>query len=239
MDRAAQEAAQRVTDAIRDVRTDQALVATIDDIVRRTLEVLPGADAVSLAVVANHARTIDAYSTSAPEIEALDRLQLELGEGPAIDAAAEMRVVESADLARDARWDRWRAAAVGDAGVRAVRVLPIHVAGRPYGSLQFYGVTRPLPVGDQIVTHLWAAHVASAVAAAHARSGLEVAVESRTTIGVAIGMLMVQYGIDRDRAFEVLKRASQTANRKLTAVVEAYIETRRLPGVDREPLHRL
>ena len=239
MDRAAQEAAQRVTDAIRDVRTDQALDATITDIVRRTLEVLPGADAVSLAVVANHTRTIDAYTTSAPEIEALDRLQLELGEGPAIDAAAEMRVVESADLARDSRWERWRAAAVADAGVRAVRVLPIHVASRPYGSLQFYGVTRPLPVGDQIVTHLWAAHVASAVAAAHARSGLEVAVESRTTIGVAIGMLMVQYGIDRDRAFEVLKRASQTANRKLTSVVEAYIETRRLPGVDREPLPRL
>ena len=120
-----------------------------------------------------------------------------------------------------------------------MRVLPIHVAGRPYGTLLSYGVTNPLPEGDQIVTHLWAAHVASAVAAAHARAGLEIAVDSRTTIGVAIGMLMVQYGIDRDRAFDVLKRASQSANRKLTAVVESYIETRRLPGVDHEPLPRL
>lgn len=239
MDRAAQEAAQRVTDAIRDVRTDQGLEATIDDIVRRTLEVLPGCDAVSLAVVANHTGTVDAYSASDPQLERLDRLQYELGEGPAVDATAQMRLVESVDLAHDSRWDRWRPAAVADAGVRSVRVLSIHVAGRPYGSLHSYGTENPLPEGDQIVTHLWAAHVASAVSAAHARAGLEVAVDSRTTIGVAIGMLMVQYGIDRDRAFDVLKRASQSANRKLTAVVESYIETRRLPGVDREPLPRL
>ncbi|MEG9224759.1 GAF and ANTAR domain-containing protein [Aeromicrobium sp. Sec7.5] len=239
MDRAAHEAAQRVTDAIRDVRTDQGLEATIDDIVRRTLEVLPGCDAVSLAVVANHTRAIDAYSASRPELESLDRLQFRLGEGPAIDATAQMQVVESSDLARESRWDRWRSAAVADEGFQAVRALPIHVAGRPYGTLLSYGTAHPLPGGDQIVTHLWAAHVASAVAAAHARAGLEVAVDSRTTIGVAIGMLMVQYGIDRDRAFDVLKRTSQSANRKLTAVVEAYIETRRLPGIEREPLPRL
>lgn len=239
MDRAAHEAAQRVTDAIRDVRTDQGLEATIDDIVQRTLEVLPGCDAVSLAVVANHTRTIDAYTASDPALEQLDRLQYEVGEGPAIDAMAQMRPVESADLARESRWGRWRPAAMADAGVQAVRVLPIHVAGRPYGALHSYGVAHPLPEGDQIVTHLWAAHVASAVSGAHARAGLEVAVASRTTIGVAIGMLMVQYGIDRDRAFEVLKRTSQSANRKLTAVVESYIETRRLPGIEREPLPRL
>ena len=239
MDRAAQEAAQRVTDAIRDVRTDQGLEATIDDIVRRTLEVLPGCDAVSLAVVANHNRAIDAYAASDPSLEPLDRLQLEIGEGPAIDAVDQLRLVESVDLARETRWDRWRPTAVAEAGVQAVRVLPIHVAGRSYGTLHSYGIAHPLPVGDQIVTHLWAAHVASTVSAAHTRAGLEVAVDSRTTIGVAIGMLMVQYGIDRDRAFDVLKRTSQAANRKLTAVVESYIDTRRLPGVDREPLPRL
>ncbi len=174
-----------------------------------------------------------------PLADTHDRLQHEIGEGPAIDAATQMRLVESVDLARESRWERWRPAAVAEAGIQAVRVVPIHVAGRPYGTLHSYGIAHPLPVGDQIVTHLWAAHVASAVSAAHARAGLEVAVDSRTTIGVAIGMLMVQYGIDRDRAFDVLKRTSQSANRKLTAVVEAYIETRRLPGVDREPLPRL
>ncbi len=238
MDRAAQEAAQRVTDAIRDVRTDHGLEATIDDIVRRTLEVMPGCDAVTFAVVANHTRTIDAYAASRPELGSIDRLQYELGDGPAIDATAQMRVVESGDLRHESRWSRWRSAA-SETGVTSVRVLPVHVAGRPYGTLHSYGIANPLPDGDQIVTHLWAAHVASAVSAAHARAGLEIAVDSRTTIGVAIGMLMVQYGIDRDRAFDVLKRASQSANRKLTAVVESYIETRRLPGIEREPLPRL
>ena len=238
MDRAARDAAQRVTAAIRDVRTDQSLQATIDALVRRTLEVLPDCEAASLAVVANHTRTIEAYATSDPALEALDRRQYEIGEGPALDAADQMLVVESADLAQDSRWDGWRPTAT-EAGIATVRVLPIHVADRPYGTLHCYGQGRPLPDGDLIVTHLWAAHVASVVAGAHARAGLEVAVDSRTTIGVAIGMLMVQYGIDRDRAFDVLKRASQSANRKLTAVVETYIETRRLPGVDREPLPRL
>ena len=48
---------------------------------------------------------------------------------------------------------------------------------------------------------------------------LTVAVEHRTTIGKALGILMERFGIGSERAFDVLRRYSQTRNVKLSVIV--------------------
>jgi AmiR/NasT family two-component response regulator len=58
------------------------------------------------------------------------------------------------------------------------------------------------------------------------RSELETlrgALESRQTIGVALGMVMLRFGLDLDRAFEYLSRRSQTENVKLRLVAEQVV----------------
>lgn len=61
---------------------------------------------------------------------------------------------------------------------------------------------------------------------------LEVAVEHRTIIGQAQGILMAQLDIKADVAFDYLKRVSSHTNTKLVDVAEEIARTRALPDVD-------
>ena len=58
---------------------------------------------------------------------------------------------------------------------------------------------------------------------------LEVAVDHRTTIGQAQGILMERLGVDADTAFEYLKRVSMDSNRKLVEIADQIAQTRELP----------
>ena len=61
---------------------------------------------------------------------------------------------------------------------------------------------------------------------------LEVAVDHRTTIGQAQGVLMARLNVDADTAFEYLKRVSSHTNRKLIDIAAEIIQTRELPGTE-------
>ena len=62
---------------------------------------------------------------------------------------------------------------------------------------------------------------------------LEVAVDHRTVIGQAQGILMVQLNIDAAAAFEYLKRVSSRTNTKLIDIADQIAETRALPEIKR------
>ncbi len=55
-------------------------------------------------------------------------------------------------------------------------------------------------------------------------SQLEEALESRTTIGQAIGLLMAHEGLRPDEAFQKLVRVSQNANIKLRDIAARYLD---------------
>jgi AmiR/NasT family two-component response regulator len=58
---------------------------------------------------------------------------------------------------------------------------------------------------------------------------LHIAIDHRTVIGQAQGILMERLGIDADQAFAYLRRVSQCENRKLITICSDIVETRRLP----------
>jgi hypothetical protein len=65
------------------------------------------------------------------------------------------------------------------------------------------------------------------------------AVERRTTIGKALGILMERLAIRDDQAFVYLARCSQQQDRKLYDVAAELVETRRLPrhpAMERSPM---
>ena len=61
------------------------------------------------------------------------------------------------------------------------------------------------------------------------------ALEHRTVIGIALGMLMERFEFDQDEAFAYLRRCSQGQNRKLYDLAVEFVETRRLPQASRRP----
>lgn len=56
------------------------------------------------------------------------------------------------------------------------------------------------------------------------------AVEHRTSIGIALGMIMERLELDNERAFAYLRTCSQAQNRKLYDLAVEIVETRELPG---------
>ena len=59
--------------------------------------------------------------------------------------------------------------------------------------------------------------------------GLKLALASRDTIGQAKGILMERYRLSADEAFERLRAASQSANRKLVDLARQLTETGEWP----------
>jgi len=167
----------------------------------------------------------------------LDQWQLDLGEGPCLDAVrppaegphADLIVAD--DLASDHRWPRWDAAATAT-GIRAVLVLRLFT-DHTVGCLSMYS-RRSGAVDDSRVleqAQVVAGLVSVMLAQACTERGLLRAVHSRGLIGQAQGMLMQRYGLTADSAFGVLRRCSQQHNTKLVVLAERLTTTGNLPDL--------
>ena len=77
-----------------------------------------------------------------------------------------------------------------------------------------------------------AAHVAVALAAARQIGQMRVAIEGRTVIGQAEGILMERFDLTAAKAFAALVRVSSVTNRKLLAVATEIVDTRRIPTAE-------
>lgn len=189
-----------------------------------------GAQFAGITMIRGRGR-FETVGPSAPIVTTADRLQYSLVEGPCVDAATRSQIVLSPDLATDIRWPRWGPAAA-ELGFRSVLSAELHAAGQRIGSINLYGAAgRQFTSEDADVARLFARHAAAALAAARLREGLQNALDMRTIIGQAQGVLMERFGVDADRAFSILRRYSQDGNRKLTEVARDLVDTLELPDV--------
>ena len=211
---------------------DEALTSRA--IVTRLRELVPEADKVSLTIRTprNLHKTL---ASSDPVAEEADALQYEVGEGPCLAIADTGGWLRSGDVGIDPRWPTWgpRAADLGIASLLAVAVTDPDV---PLGALNLYSA-RPGAFADRDLVDLalvYAVHATTALSSARRASTLETAVSSRHVIGMAQGIAMERYGIDRHQSFELLRRLSSTTNVKLRDVADHIVETRSIPH-EREP----
>lgn len=208
------------------------LVSTTELAVR----LVPGVTAASVTVL-SAARAQTPAFTGQLALD-LDQVQYELGDGPCMHAASTGSAVEIVDALDDARWPDYAGAAVAR-GARSSLSVPLGIAGEPTGALNLYGERAAAFTDEQVRRS--AAHVGSATAAgltalldlatAAARAvNLESAMGSRAVIEQAKGILMERRRMTADAAFDVLKTASQTTNRKLRDVAEHLVVSGELLG---------
>lgn len=171
-----------------------------------------------------HARNrVETAAATSPRVTESHDLQLVHDEGPCLDAIDGAAIYLVADTASDERWPLW-GPRVADLGMRSALSLRLETRTRRYGSLNLYA-SRPgaFDVDDIAVAEIFVRHASVALASAHNEQGLQVAIDARKLIGQAQGLLMHRYGIDGDRAFEVLRRQSQHDNVKLREVAERVV----------------
>jgi hypothetical protein len=205
-------------------------VVTARTIVDRAREVVEDADAVSLTVVLAEGRYATLASTDDVAGEA-DGFQYDLDEGPCVEAAECTSWFRSGDVGSDPRWPRWgsKASSLGVSSVLSVR-LTTH-DGRAHGALNFYSVA-PDAFSDAEAIDLaqvYTVHAANALSTARLVCGLQTALTSRHTIGIAQGILMERFGLDQQHSFELLRRTSSVHNIKLRDVAARVVETGALP----------
>jgi len=164
-----------------------------------------------------------------PRVERADALQYELREGPCVDAAVEVRSVHSESLEHDARWPRWGPAAA-ELGFHSIISAEVHGRGQRIGAVNLYGTSHTTFTSDDLdVARLFAGHGAIALANARSEDTLLEALDTRTMIGQAQGILMERFDLDAEQAFAVLRRYSQESNRRVGEIVAEIVATRQLP----------
>lgn len=190
---------------------------------------VPGAEQASVSL-ATRPRSIDTLGAVGELPPLADRAQVEVGEGPCVDAAWEHLVVHLRDCGHPTRWPRFCARAT-ELGVGSMLSLQLGLDedgadhdGERVGALNLYSC-RPRSFGEEAeeVGRLVAAHATLALSAALRVRQLREALESRDVIGQAKGLLMARHGLGADEAFALLVRRARDTNTRLRDVAAGLV----------------
>lgn len=210
-----------VSRRLRSTLTPADLDHTLGKITAAAVAALPDVEYASITIK----HSDDRLETVAPTDDLicdLDAAQYEFHEGPCYEAATHTVHVSSPDLATETRWPRYAPVAV-DAGIAAQAGIRLFDSPDSSGALNLYakrpGAFEDLRGLDELFTH----HAATAIEYAREISQLKQAVETRTVIGRAVGILMHKYRLDDARAFAFLARMSSTSNTKLRQVADEVV----------------
>ena len=214
----------QVSAHLREVRDEPPMTAR--RIAEGALEVVPEATDASLTVRRGRGTFVTLASTSELASSA-DDAQYALDEGPCLEVVDNADFFRSGDVGRDERWPAWGPRAA-ELGLRSLLSVQLLAQGKPIGALNMYSREAGRFAERDVVdlAALYATHAALALAAVEQLSGLETAMSSRHTIGLAQGVLMERYGLGPDQAFGLLQRMSSTTNVKLREVAAEVVATR-------------
>ncbi|MEI8406129.1 MULTISPECIES: GAF and ANTAR domain-containing protein [unclassified Kribbella] len=186
-----------------------------------------GCDCAGVVLV-QRGRRLQTAGVTDRRVEQADQLQLEYGEGPCVPVSREHHSVLVCDTVVDPRWPQW-SPRVAELGLRNVLTVWLFTTQSTLGALTIYRASPGrFTAADEATARLLARHTAVAVASVREVSTLTQAVETRTLIGQAQGLLMERFAIDADQAFAVLRRYSRDNNVKLRIVADELVTNRRL-----------
>lgn len=161
----------------------------------------------------------------------LDRLEQAVGDGPCIKALRELAPVIIDDVSTDPRWPELTRKFAA-AGIYSSLGVPLEVHGDARAALNFFA-TKPgvftADVYDKALGFAAAAHNTMHLSvrintAQNRAEDLEAALESRTAINLACGVIMAQNRCTQAEAMEILTKVSSNRNRKLRDVAKDLIE---------------
>lgn len=214
--------------AARSLQRETGSQHTLERVVALAVDLVDGCQHSGISL--NTAGRIDSPAVSSDVVRRVDALQYEFKQGPCLDAIRRQEVVYSGDLAHDARWPRWGPRTAQETGIRSMMCFRLFTDRDVVGALNLYSDRRQSFIDeDREIGTALAAHSAMAVVASQKIENLQVALDSRTEIGQAVGIIMERFDLGADQAFSVLSRLSQDLNRKLRAVAHEVVTTRRLP----------
>ncbi|MFB9714712.1 GAF and ANTAR domain-containing protein [Arthrobacter methylotrophus] len=171
-----------------------------------------------------------ATAGSDERVHALDELQIDFSDGPCLTAFRSHSVILVADTRNERRW-RDYVEVVWQNGIGSILAVPLDVVGEAEAVMKFYSTARRgFSAPDITAAEEFADSASKSLCLAltisqlrHARDDLTTAMQSRSTIDTAVGIVMAQNRCGRDTAIKVLTRASNSRNVKLRDIAATVI----------------
>lgn len=225
---------ERLTRAARELQSARDPQATMQTAADLAASNVPGCDAAGISLT-TRGGGIRTPAVSADFIVDCDLLQDELRQGPCLEAAWNEKVVHSPDVATDDRWPVWGQRVAAEHGIGSVLCLQLFTHNDVLGGINLYSHERHAFDADSLdEAAALAAHIAIAVSSAETQQQLRQAIDTRTLIGQAVGIVMERYRVDAGTAFQVLVRTSSHANVKIRDIAAELVETGNLRGTAEE-----
>ena len=177
----------------------------------------------------NRAHTV---ASSSPAAREFDEIQYGYGSGPCLHTAESGDAILVADTRSDPRWPEYFGIIRGR-GCQSILSTPLIIGDDGGASLNLYAKSTGIFTEDlvrSIQDYATEAAVTLQVAVQIANhkdlsEDLRRAMESRTAIDVAIGIVAAQNRCSQEEAFGILRRASSHQNIKLRELAERLVES--------------
>lgn len=181
----------------------------------------PGTDVLA-SVTLLRPRTRATTAGSCTTARRLADIQGRFDDGPCLRAAATGRSVSIPDSTTDSSFPIFGSAALRD-GIRSCLGVPVRLDGPEQAAIVFYSsVPGTFSEGSARLAELFAARATTPLILAlrlarlaERADHLSAAMESRTTIDLAVGVIMAQNRCSQEEAVEILRAASSARNIKL------------------------
>ena len=209
-------------------RTVEAVLQALGDYCTELLPV----DSVGVLLLEDG--DVSVATTNTPEGDAVEQLEVELGEGPCIDSIRLGHAVRVPDLADAAeRYPAFAPRAL-EAGIRSIHALPMVGRGEVVGSLDVMAYTET----DLSETELATAQMLADVAVSYIitvrlheestklAAQLQEALDNRVVVEQAKGILFERYGGTMGQAFDRLRGHARSNNETVRRVAEALVAGR-------------
>jgi GAF domain-containing protein len=227
-------AAQALEQLGRLALAEHSMESILQAVVDLAKTILPGDLEASITLLINDKPTTAVFTGQLARD--CDESQYEQGYGPCLHAASTGELTEIADMQAETRWRDYVQQAA-ERGALSSLSVPLPISEGVSGALNIYArepntsdadsrsaAVRFAPYAGVAVSNMYAYQDARNLA-----DNLQKALDSRPVIDQAKGILMGQYKLTADQAFQVLARISMQTNRKVRDIADQLVMTGELP----------
>jgi GAF domain-containing protein len=234
--RAGDGAALQLQDLIMDTENVEDFLDRLSGLAAATLSRSAGVEIECGVTLQRRKRTMTVAGSS-PRAVALDRIEQSIGDGPCIAALRTKSIVLLADVDTDARWPEYQQQ-LAVHGCRSTLGVPLEIGEDAAAALNFFAADTGLFTEETVAEAAGFADLAGRalrlavrIGTAQARAAdLQAAMEHRTAIDLACGVIMAQNRCSQDEAMAILTKVSSNRNQKLRDVAADIL--RNLQGQD-------
>jgi len=158
----------------------------------------------------------------------IDEAEREFNEGPCLDAVMEQTAQLDTDLATHTEWPALAEYVLAETPVRGAAGFRLILDDRKVGALNLFsntaGALTERSADQAAVLAAFTSVAQMALSSQESAESLRDALTSNREIGKAVGLMMAFHKVSDEEAFNILKKASQDMNIKLTKVAREVID---------------